>query len=209
MTGPLDKLNLRPFEKRLVVGVAVVVFIVVNAVFVVPHFSDWGGVQGRMTEARQKLAKWQGVAAEEPKYNKLVEDLQKQGYSVAAEEQSYQFTDAILRQAQQSGVNIMDKGRISSGTNQFFLDQSLTISVQSGEQQLVDFLYNLGSGNSLIRVRDLVLRPDAPRQNLSANVKLVASFQKKTPAKAAPAARKTAATSSSMPDFATVTPIAK
>jgi len=84
MTSPLDKLNLRPFEKRLVVGIAVVVFIVVNAVFVVPHFSDWGAVQQRMSEARQKLAKWQGVAAEEPKYKKLVDELQKEGQSVPA-----------------------------------------------------------------------------------------------------------------------------
>ena len=40
MSSYLDRLNLRPFEKRLVVGVGVVLFIVVNAVFVVPHFSD-------------------------------------------------------------------------------------------------------------------------------------------------------------------------
>src|SRR5947207_93916 len=157
MTNPLDKLNLRPFEKRLVVGVAVVVFIVVNAVFVFPHFSDWGNVQGRMGEAREKLKRWQGVAAEEPTIKRKVDELQKEGYSVAPEEQTYQFTDTILRQAQQSGVNIMNKGRISSQTNQFFLEQSQTIAVQSGEQQLVDFLFNLGSGNSLIRVRDLGL----------------------------------------------------
>ena len=62
------------------------------------------------------------------------------------------------------------------------------ISVQSGEAQLVDFLYNLGSGNSLIRVRDLTLRPDPPRQQLSGTVKLVASYQKNPPKKAAPAA---------------------
>jgi len=103
----------------------------------------------------------------------------------------------------------VDKGRISSGTNQFFLEQSQNISVQSGEQQLVDFLYNLGSGNSLIRVRDLTLRPDPPRQNLSATVKLVASFQKKTAGKGAPATRKTAAASSSTLEYATVTSIAK
>jgi hypothetical protein len=53
-----------------------------------------------------------------------------------------------------------------------------SISLLTKEQQLVDFLYNLGSSNSLIRVRDLTLRTDPPRQNLSANVKLVASYQK-------------------------------
>jgi len=53
----------------------------------------------------------------------------------------------------------------------------------------VDFLYNLGSGNSLIRVRDLSLRPDPPRQQLSGNVKLVASYQKNPSKKPAPAAK--------------------
>ena len=67
MTNPLDKLNLRPFEKRLVVGVLVVVFIVINAVFVFPYFSEWSKVQWRMSQAKDKLEKWQGVAAEEPK----------------------------------------------------------------------------------------------------------------------------------------------
>jgi hypothetical protein len=208
MTNPLDKLNLRPFEKRLVVGIAVLVFIVVNAVFVFPHFSDWSNVQQRMREARAKLAKWRSVADEEGKYKRLVDELQKQGQSVPPEEQTYQFTDTILRQASASGVNIMNKGRISSQTNQFFLEQSQTIAVQSGEQQLVDFLYNLGSGNSLIRVRDLNLQPDPPRQNLSANVKLVASFQKKVPGKGTPASRKTASSSSSS-DIAIVTSNAK
>ena len=52
----------------------------------------------------------------------------------------------------------------------------------------MDFLYSLGSGNSLIRVRDLTMRPDAPRQQLSGTVKLVASYQKNPPKKTAPTA---------------------
>jgi hypothetical protein len=199
MTGPLEKLNLRPFEKRLVVGVAVVIFIVVNVVFVFPYFSKWGDVQQRRANALEKLAKWQKIAGEEGKYTRLVKELQNQGSSVAPEEQTYQFTDTILKQASSSGVNIMNKGRISSTTNAFFLEQSQTIVLQSGEQQLVDFLYNLGAGNSLIRVRDLNLQPDQARQNLSASVKLIASFQKKSPGKGAPAVRKTASASSSLP----------
>ena len=56
---------------------------------------------------------------------------------------------------------------------------------QSGEKPLVDFLYNLGSGNSLIRVRGLSLRPDPPRQLLAANITLIASYQKKPVARRA------------------------
>jgi len=39
----------------------------------------------------------------------------------------------------------------------------------------------------MIRVRDLSLRPDPPRQQLVANVKLVASYQKKSTARPAAA----------------------
>jgi len=61
------------------------------------------------------------------------------------------------------------------------------INVVATDQQLVDFLYKLGSGASMIRVRDLELQPDAPRQHLNANIRLVASYQKNpaAPARAA------------------------
>jgi hypothetical protein len=60
------------------------------------------------------------------------------------------------------------------------------INAIATEDQLVDFLYKLGSGSSMIRVRDLELQPDPPRQKLSANIRLVASYQKNpTPATAA------------------------
>jgi len=53
------------------------------------------------------------------------------------------------------------------------------------EPQLVDFLYKLGNGSSLIRVRDLSLQPDPPRQKLAADIQLVASYQKNPTASAA------------------------
>ncbi len=39
--------QLRPLERRLVVGVAVVLFIVLNWVFIWPHFSDWSDLSSR------------------------------------------------------------------------------------------------------------------------------------------------------------------
>ena len=210
MTSPLDKLNLRPFEKRLVVGVAVVIFIVVNAVFVFPYFGALAKADFRMEQAREKRAKWQSVVDEKDKITKLVNELSKQGSAVEAEEQVYQFKSTIESQARNSGVNLLVSGRVTPQTNQFFVEQSQTISFQSGEPQLVDFLFTLGSGNSLIRVRDLEVGPDQPRQNLNGHVTLIASYQKKTPAKGAAAPRKTAAAESSpLPNIATVTPIAK
>ena len=71
-------------------------------------------------------------------------------------------------------------------TNQFFVEQVQNINVLATEDQLVDFLYKLGSASSMIRVRDLTLQPDPPHQRLTADIRLVASYQKNpTPATAA------------------------
>ena len=188
MTSYLDRLNLRPFEKRLVVGVGAVLFLVLNAWFVVPHFSDLGQARDRRLEALKKLERWQLEMDQKAKYEAGINRFRQEGLEVPPEDQQNQFARAIQDQQARSGVGIQQFGRVSTQTNQFFLELTQPISVQSGEAQLVDFLYNLGSGNSLIRVRDLTLRPDAPRQQLSGTVKLVASYQKNPPKKPSPAA---------------------
>lgn len=182
--------NLRPVEKRLVVGVAAVLFLVVNAAFVVPHFSDLKLVQNRTDKARLNLEKYRGEIQQLPFYSNSVVKIQGEGLDVPPEDQASAFRDAIGAEATKSGVSLQQVSKDMTRTNQFFLELSKIVSVQSGEEQLVNFLFNLGNGGSLIRVRDLSLRPDPPRYSLSANVKLVASYQKKAPGKSTtPAAR--------------------
>ena len=193
MTSYLDRLNLRPFEKRLVVGVGAVLFLVLNAWFVVPHFSDLNQARDRRVQALEKLKTWQIEMDQKVKYDAGINKFRQEGLEVPPEDQQNQFARAIQDQQVRSGVGIQQFGRVTTQSNQFFLELTQPISVQSGEEQLVDFLYRLGSGNSLIRVRDLTLRPDAPRQQLSGTVKLVASYQKKPPKKATPATSSAAA----------------
>ena len=59
-------------------------------------------------------------------------------------------------------VNSYTPMRASGGarTNQLFEEQSGTIAVVSGEAELLDFLYSLSSGGSLIRVLSMTLQPD-------------------------------------------------
>ena len=73
----------------------------------------------------------------------------------------------------------------SSIQGRCFNFQVQNINVLATEEQLIDFLYKLGSGASMIRVRDLELQPDQAHQKLSANIKLVASYQKNPVAAAA------------------------
>ncbi len=172
--------QLRPLERRLVVGVAVILIIVLNAVYVWPHFSDWGNLQNRLAKARRDLARDQQTIAENAKYQAQVKDLEKEGAFVPPEDQLINFMRTVQQQAAQSGVGIANTSRQMSHTNDaFFVEQVQNITVTATDSQLVDFLYKLGSSASMIRVIDLELQPDAPHQHLSANIRLVASYQKK------------------------------
>jgi hypothetical protein len=177
--------NLRPFEKRVVVGGLALFFIVFNFVFVWPHFSDLKAVNWRMEQAQNKLTTYQKEVADTGKYTVLVKKLEGEGLTVPPEDQIHNFRDNVQMQAAQSHVGIVGSSRVTSSTTQFFIEQSESIQIQAGEPQLVEFLYNLGAGNSLIRVRDLSLGPDPPHHELVGSVKLVASYQKKAAGKPA------------------------
>ena len=98
---------------------------------------------------------------------------------VAPEDQGINLMRTIQIQASASGVGIHNFSRQTTHTNDlFFIKQVQNITVIATDEQLVDFLYRLGSGASMIRVRDLDLQPDAPHYHLSANIRLVASYQK-------------------------------
>jgi hypothetical protein len=185
--------SLRPFEKRVVVGVGAALFVVLNFWFVFPHFSDWSNMKTRMGNAQSMLAKYQAATNQIPFYEAEIKKMASEGRDVPAEDQAIDFSRAITMQAGQSGVALIGTGKVTSRTNSpYFLELTQTISVQSKEDQLVDFLYNLGSGTSLIRVRGLTLRPDPPRFQLSASITLVASYQKAPPKTGRAAAAKPA-----------------
>ena len=89
-------------------------------------------------------------------------------------------------------MGIVTTSRQITHTNQFFVEQIENITVSATDDQLVDFLYKLGSGGSMIRVRDLELQLANPPQKLNGNIKLVASYQKAAPKTAAPKTSSTA-----------------
>ncbi len=171
--------HLRPMERRLVIGVAVVLFLVANAYAIWPHFSDWGNLSRRQAVARAKLALYQEAVARIPKLREQVSQFENSGDVVPLEDQSINLMRTIQSQASSIGVGIQDFSRLTTHTNdQFFVEQVQNISVIATEDQLVSFLYNLGTGASMIRVRDLELQPDLPHYHLQANIRLVASYQK-------------------------------
>lgn len=206
--------RLNPVERRFVVGVAVAFFLVGNIVFVWPHFADWGETRTAMNNWLNQLDKFQRGADKLPHLRTDIAKYQKEGETVPAEDQAVQFYNIVTSQAAKSGVQINNLNNArQSGTNQFFVEQNQTIQTQSGEKQLVDFLYGLGAGKSLIRVRALSVNPDPSHQQLVARITLVASYQRKTPVPesrtatpaAAPAANKAATQAGQKPTAPNIT----
>ena len=188
MNAYLSRLN--PAERRFVIGVGILFFIVINVFWVWPHFSDWGNLKNRIGVARGTLTRYDLLIQQKSKIEGEIQKLTKEGTYVPPEDQFTQFLKTIQQLAAQNHVNFTGSSRPNTATNEFFLEQSQTISVVAGEKELVDFLYALGTGTSLIRVRALSIRPDAPHQQLNASMTLVCSYQKqrRTPPTAAPAA---------------------
>ena len=170
--------QLRPLERRLVVGTGVVLLIALNWAFIWPHFSDWSNYRSRRDSAGLKLKNYQAAVAQMSESQKQVKSFESEGNFVAPEDQSIDLMRTIQSQAAASGFGIQNFSRSIMQTNQFFVEQIQNITVLATEDQLVDFLYKLGSGSSMIRVRDLTMQPDPPRQRLSADIRLVASYQK-------------------------------
>ena len=197
MTNIFDKLKLRPFERRLVVVIGIVLFLVAQFLFIWPHFGALKRVNTSREVAKLELLKFSDEFSQTNKFAAELRKLEGGGATVLPEDQSSDLLRNIQNQASQTGVVPQNVSKTFTRTNDnFFLEQSVTVTTLSTEEQLLNFLYNLGSGSSLIRVRDLTLRPDQSRTKLSATIKLVASYQKKpavraaAPATAAPAAIK-------------------
>ena len=77
MNSLFDKLNLRPNERRLVIGVALGVFIILNWIFVWPRFGDWGRLQKRQREADDLLRRFRAEVQNTAQYQRTLNELEK------------------------------------------------------------------------------------------------------------------------------------
>lgn len=200
MTSYLEKLNLRPNERRMVVIVALVVFVVLNIWFVWPRFGDWKIVRAQIEKARKTLETYQAEIAREPIYKAREKELGLSGSEILSKELDLQRM--VQTAAGSAGVmlpRIDPRPRAATtATNQFYEHQVLSVDYLCGGKELIDFLVNIAAGNSLIRVKELNVHPDSSQTKLSGNILFVASYQMK-PAAPAPSAAKTATNNTAKP----------
>ncbi len=191
--------RLSSVERWFIIVVIIVVFAVINFVFILPRLNDWSNLTSRMTEAREKQQKYEDMIGQSGAFKAQIAKLEGENSAVPQEDQVINFLTAIQQQAGQSRISIQNNNRAPERTNQFFLERAQTLATVSGEAELVDFLYSLGTGSSLIRVRALSIGRDPSQTQLKATITLIASFQKKPPVKAKTAAKPAAAAAATAP----------
>jgi Tfp pilus assembly protein PilO len=197
-TSFLDQLNLTPQERRIVVVIAVVVFVVLNLLLVWPHFGDLARVRKELDDTRKTMQTQNAFISQDVDpstngYKNVLKTLERQqGGGIG--NQQIQLQKSIYDQAMKTGVNVSEYRPINSTgsvSNEFYEEQSIKITFECQETQLINLLFNVGNDPAMIRVRELQLSPaDANRYLLRGNAFLSANYAKQPP-KAAPAAKTT------------------
>ena len=179
MNSFFDKLNLRPQERRLVVVVGLICFVVANIWFVWPRFKDWKKVRAELEVARENQVRSRDEIAQAPKYVAKKRELEGEGSDVLLEDQALTFQSKVQIQALSSGVSFTTMTTSpQSGTNAFFQELTMTMPFTAQENQLVDFLFNLGASGSLIRVLSMNIAPHGDQIRLAGQMTLIASYQR-------------------------------
>jgi len=196
MTSFFDKLNLRPQERRLVVISGLVIFVLLNMWFVWPFFGEWGKVQASIGKNQATLDRYQREIGRKAQYEQRQQELESTGSEMLSNDVDLQRI--VTSQAAGAGVQINGQIALKPGsgtvsTNQFFQEQGLSISFTSGGKEIVDFLVGIAAGNSMVRVKEMNLRPDPAQTKLTGSIIFVGNYQKSAtnaPASPAPAPRR-------------------
>ena len=184
MTSTLDRLNLRPQEKRIVIGAGILVFILLNYFLVWPRFGDLKKNEEALRHVRRKLDLYKAEVARNTEYKVKLAKLEEGNPMVESADQALQLIRRVQEQASRSGITLASQRpvpKVNIKTNDFFEEEGLSISFNTGDKELVDFLVTLGGENSMIRVRDMDIKPDPQRVQLVCNLTLFASYPKATP----------------------------
>ena len=187
MTRWFDRLNLAPTERRMAIVGLCVMGLLFNYWFIWPYFAEWDVMVRDRTKLEGQKQIYFKEVSKKSSYEKLLKELEGAGGQVLPEEQANRVQQGITAAA---ATNLVNLGRVSpqvaslrmsaSKDTNFFDEQIVIVDLTAKEEGFVNFLYALGSSDSMIRVRDMSrLRLDNSGQNLSASVTFVASFQKK------------------------------
>jgi Tfp pilus assembly protein PilO len=176
-----DRLNLRPQERRLVVIVGMVIFVLLNMWFVWPYFDDWGTTKGEIEKNRTTLERYNREIGNKQRYEGRLRELETTGSEMLASELELQRIVQI--QAATAGVQLGRQTFVKAPTgrtNQFFQEGGLSIEFSAGGKEIVDFLVGVAAQNAMIRVREMNISPRDNNTRLGGTLVFVGNFQPRT-----------------------------
>jgi hypothetical protein len=198
MNDFLNQLNLTAQERRILGAITLVVIIVLNLLFVWPHFGEWSKINAQLQTDKKTIAdEYAAILQDRDPTNGLHKQVDKLAHLANStgienpQDPQVQLQTTIRAQERKTGVYVQDFNPGAIRTNNiYFEEHSTTISVESQETNLVSFLYNMGNDPAMIRVTRLDLKPaDANRYKLKASMTLSANYAKKKPTAVAVAAK--------------------
>lgn len=186
MNSLFDRYNLNAFERRLIVGVLLGIFFVINLMLVGPKFSEWGKVRAQQESAQQKLRVYQAVLNKRGGLEERLAQLESSGMKVLPEERTSKLFTLIqqkLRENKLPATGLQPNLRSSSRAGnlrkpkeEFFEQSTYSLNVNASYKQLIDFLVDIGRDEDLmIRVGRLHLA--LAGHQLNCKITLIANYQ--------------------------------
>jgi hypothetical protein len=139
-----------------------------------------GVTQNKIANAQKHLNSFTIEISQISDYESTIRTLEGLGSAVMPIEQEVNMRRAINNLTAANGVRVTRTGRMTTKTNDFFLEKSLRIDFSSKESDIVNFLWKLGGNDSMVRVSEMRVRPDKNRYRLDGWMNLTASYQKDT-----------------------------
>lgn len=184
MTSWFDKWGLSPQERRFVVIVGILVFILVNWWVIFPMFGDWGRFENKLDYTRKKIEEYKAEIKKRPDYEKKRAELKLLGSDVSSEDAALRLQQDVISQANLVGLGYgtitpVNRGGTTTSTKTNYFDEaSVNVSINTGEKELVNFLVRLADKDLLIRAKSMDIGPDLSQTRLQGNLTLVKSFQR-------------------------------
>lgn len=183
MTSLFDRYNLNAFERRLAVFVGLAVFLVINMILIWPRFSEWGEIQDKNGRMDQRMRTYQAQLAKARTLKKRLSELEGSGSDVIPEERANQLISLIQAKASEAklpspNIRPVRTGMADTSQEKFFEQKAYSLTVTTDTKELIDFLVAIGNDDSVVRVRDLDLKPESSKKNqLVCTMTLVANYQ--------------------------------
>ena len=185
MNSLFDRYNLNAYERRLIGGVLLGIFFVVNLMLVGPKFSEWGEVRAQRESAQQKLRVYQAVLNKRGGLEERLAKLESSGMKVLPEERSSKLFELIqqkLRENKLPATGLQDNrpssraGNLRKPKEEFFEQNTYSLNINADYKQLIDFLVAIGGDEDLM-IRVGRLHIELAGHQLNCRITLIANYQ--------------------------------